>query len=53
MSKKTKTKSQSTQTTTPNNPTWVSKGLEDVGGSLGSGVRHGGAIPWDRRRAWR
>jgi hypothetical protein len=34
MSKKTKTKSQSTQTTTPNNPTWVSKGLEDVGGSL-------------------
>lgn len=36
MSKKTKTKSQSTQTTTPNNPTWVSKGLEDVGGSLSS-----------------
>ena len=34
MSKKTKTKSQSTQVTTPNNPTWVSKGLEDVGGSL-------------------
>jgi len=34
MSKKTKTTSQSTQTTTPINPTWVTKGLEDVGGSL-------------------
>jgi hypothetical protein len=34
MSKKTKTTSQSTQTTTPTNPSWVTKGLEDVGGSL-------------------
>ena len=34
MSKKQKSTSQSTQTTTPTNPTWVSKGLEDVGGSL-------------------
>lgn len=34
MSKKTRSTSQSTQTTTPTNPTWVSKGLEDVGGSL-------------------
>lgn len=34
MSKKTRSTSQSTQTTTPTNPTWVTKGLEDVGGSL-------------------
>ena len=34
MSKKVKSSSQSTQVTTPNNPTWVTKGLEDVGGSL-------------------
>ena len=34
MSKKTKTTSQSTQTMTPNNPTWVTQGLESVGGAL-------------------
>ena len=36
MSKKTKTQStqNSTATVTPNNPTWVSQGLENVGGGL-------------------
>lgn len=36
MSKKTSTKSQSTSTATvtPNNPTWVTQGLESVGGAL-------------------
>lgn len=34
MSKKTKTKSQSTQTTTPTNPQWVEEGLASVGGGL-------------------
>lgn len=34
MSKKTKTTSSSTQTRTPNNPTWVTEGLAGVGGAL-------------------
>ena len=34
MSRKTKTTSQSTQTTTPNNPQWVTDGLAGVGGGL-------------------
>ena len=34
MSKKTKTTTSSTQTRTPNNPTWVTEGLAGVGGAL-------------------
>lgn len=34
MSKKTRTTSSSTQTRTPNNPTWVTEGLAGVGGAL-------------------
>jgi len=34
MSKKTRTTTSSTQTRTPNNPTWVTEGLAGVGGAL-------------------